>query len=106
MIAASANGQPQKITSPTYEDTAMRQEITNAAQMIDDCSAAASLTERQTARLETALATMAYPDDEDDAAALLQNALCDLRHFADQKGLAFGTADHRAYQIYLLEKRA
>ncbi|MCQ0090225.1 MULTISPECIES: hypothetical protein [Rhodobacterales] len=106
MIAASANDHPQQITSPTYEDTNMREEITATAQMIEDCNAAASLAERQTARLEAALATMAYPDDEDDAAALLQNALCDLRHFADQKGLAFGTADHRAYQIYLLEKRA
>lgn len=65
---------------------------------------ARSLAERQAARLKAALGAMAYPDDEDDAAALLQNALCDLRHFADQNGLAFAATDHTAHGIYLQEK--
>ena len=67
---------------------------------------ARSLAERQAARLKAALGAMAYPDDEDDVAALLQNALCDLRHFADQNGLAFAQADHTAHGIYLQEKGA
>lgn len=65
---------------------------------------ARSLAERQAARLKAALGAMAYPDDEDDPAALLQNALCDLRHFADQNGLAFGEVDQTAHGIYLREK--
>ncbi len=65
---------------------------------------ARSLAERQAARLKAALGAMAYPDDENDPAALLQNALCDLRHFADQNRLAFGEVDHTAHGIYLREK--
>jgi hypothetical protein len=65
---------------------------------------ARSVAERQAERLKAALGAMAYPDDENDATALLQNALCDLRHFADQNGLAFGQVDHTAHGIYLRER--
>ena len=62
------------------------------------------LAERQADRLTAALGGIAYPDDAGDPQALLKNALCDLRHFADQNGLAFAQTDRAAQQIYTSEK--
>jgi len=61
--------------------------------------------ERQSDGMGDALSNL-YDECEGDAQSLLQNALSDLRHFADQHGLAFGLADKSAFQIYRAEKDA
>ena len=61
--------------------------------------------ERQSDRMGDALFEL-YDECEGDAQSLLQNALSDLRHFADQHGLAFGMADKSAFQTYRAEKDA
>lgn len=62
---------------------------------------ARQLAERQSDRIKDALAAV-YTDTE-DARSLLIYALCDLRHFADQHGLAFGRHDKSAHQLYRTE---
>ncbi len=44
-----------------------------------------------------------YPDAESIADAM-SFALCDLRHLADQEGLAFGLWDRRGYRFYIAER--
>lgn len=57
----------------------------------------------QAERILDALAAM-YPDEAEYPDHLLTHALGDLRHLADQHGLAFADADKNAYRIYLQEK--
>ena len=58
---------------------------------------------RQAARVEAALAGLAYPESSDDSQIILRNALTDLRHFADQKGLSFSVEDRVAQENYTQE---
>ncbi|MGH1370342.1 MAG: hypothetical protein ACRBCL_17180 [Maritimibacter sp.] len=59
---------------------------------------------RQSDRIKAALQDL-YIDTE-EARELLTYALCDLRHFADQHGLAFGRHDKDAHQYYREERQA
>lgn len=59
---------------------------------------------RQSDRIKVALQDL-YIDTE-EARELLIYALCDLRHFADQHGLAFGRHDKDAHQYYREERQA
>ncbi|UUV08715.1 hypothetical protein [Ruegeria sp. YS9] len=59
---------------------------------------------RQSDRIKTALENL-YIDTEEPR-ELLTYALCDLRHFADQHGLAFGRHDKDAHQYYRAERNS
>ncbi len=56
----------------------------------------------QADRMRDALAGLYL--DADSEAEQLRSALCDLRHFADAKGLDFTLSDKTAQQFYLAEK--
>lgn len=47
-----------------------------------------------------------YDLDPDQSLALLEYALADLRHFADERGLDFGAAHAASYTSYLLDRSA
>ena len=48
--------------------------------------------------------TALYPDASGHVADLMEYALCDLRHLADQHVICFGSTDPRGYRTYLQEK--
>ncbi|WP_104494477.1 hypothetical protein [Paracoccus denitrificans] len=48
--------------------------------------------------------TALYPDASGHVADLMEYALCDLRHLADQHVICFGSMDQRGYRTYLQEK--
>lgn len=48
--------------------------------------------------------TALYPDAADRVAILMEYALCDLRHLADQHVICFGSTDQKGYRTYLQEK--
>jgi hypothetical protein len=50
--------------------------------------------------------TALYPDGAPDAAQLVENALCDLRHLADKNWLIYSRHDRAAHRLYLEEKAA
>ncbi|MBM1222770.1 MULTISPECIES: hypothetical protein [Rhodobacterales] len=57
----------------------------------------------QAARILDAL-TALYPDASGQVADLMEYALCDLRHLADQHVICFGSTDQKGYRTYLQEK--
>ena len=63
---------------------------------------ARQLAVRQSDRIKSALQAL-YIDAEEPS-ELLTYALCDLRHFAVQHGLAFGKHDKDAHQTYRAER--
>lgn len=48
--------------------------------------------------------TALYPDASGHVADLMEYALCDLRHLADQHVICFSSMDQRGYRTYLQEK--
>ncbi|WP_187431436.1 hypothetical protein ROLI_048010 (plasmid) [Roseobacter fucihabitans] len=56
----------------------------------------------QATRIHEAIAE-AYVDDTQDVPSLIRNALGDLRHLCDQRGLDFATHDRAAYRTYIEE---
>ncbi|MHC0055811.1 hypothetical protein [Actibacterium sp. D379-3] len=57
----------------------------------------------QAARILDAL-TALYSDASGQVADLMEYALCDLRHLADQHVICFGSTDQKGYRTYLQEK--
>ncbi|ATF04039.1 hypothetical protein PhaeoP75_04440 (plasmid) [Phaeobacter gallaeciensis] len=45
-----------------------------------------------------------YPDASSHVADLMEYALCDLRHLADQHVICCGSTDQKGYRTYLQEK--
>lgn len=48
--------------------------------------------------------TALYPDANGNVSELMEYALCDLRHLADQHVICFGSTDQKGYRTYLQEK--